>query len=67
MPFILAVSGAPSPLVLFSGLSAILVECLVSVFESPSCFPDVVVLSPGVLDEAAYPMLAEQPLLKDLV
>lgn len=37
-----------------------------SVFESPSCFPDVVVMSPGVLDEAAYLMLAEQPLLKDL-
>ena len=52
---------------LFSGLSAILVECLVSVFESPSCFPDVVVLSPAVLDEAAYPMLAERHLVNDLV
>lgn len=30
-----------------------LVECLVSVFESPSCFPDCVPMSPADLDVAA--------------
>jgi len=54
VPFDFAVSGIPSPLVLFSGLFVISVECLVSVFDRPSCLPDCVVLSPAGFDEAAY-------------
>lgn len=53
VPFNLAVSGAPSPFVLFSGLPAMSVECLVSVFERPSCLPLWVDASPDFLDAAA--------------
>ena len=40
MPFDLEVSGVPSPFLLFSGSLPMSVECLVSVFDKPSCFPD---------------------------
>lgn len=54
VPFDLEVSGVPSPFVLLSGLLVMSVECLVSVFVKPSCFPDCEFLSPGSLDAAAY-------------
>ena len=48
VPFDFAVSGAPSPFLLLSGSFAMSVECFVSVFDSPSCLPDCVDMSPGV-------------------
>ena len=54
VPLLFDVSGVPSPFLLLSGSFAISVECLVSVFEKPSCLPDIVVVeSPGVLAAAA--------------
>ena len=48
VPFIFAVSGAPSPFLLLSGSLVISVECFVSEFDSPSCLPDCeVVIPPG--------------------
>jgi len=40
VPFALAVSGIPSPLLLCSGSLVMSVECFVSVLLKPSCFPD---------------------------
>lgn len=54
LPCNFAVSGAPSPLVDFSGSLAGSVECFVSVFDSPACLPDCeLTISPGVLEAAA--------------
>lgn len=53
VPLDLDVSGVPSPLVLFSGLLVMSVECLVSLFVRPSCLPDCVVLSVGASLAAA--------------
>lgn len=54
VPFNLAVSGTPSPFLLLSGSFEMSTECLVSVFESPSCLPDCVVRSPVSLEDAPY-------------
>ena len=54
VPFALAVSGVPSPFLLFSGSLVRSVECLVSVFDSPSCLPDCVFLEPAGLEEAGW-------------
>ena len=54
VPFSFAVSGPPVGLVLFSGLPAMSVECLVSVLESPSCFPDCVLRLPAGFAVAPY-------------
>ena len=40
-PFVLDVSGVPSPFLLFSGLLVRSMECLVSVLLKPSCLPDI--------------------------
>ena len=53
VPLLLAVSGLPSPFLLFSGLLDMSVECFVSVFEIPSCFPDIIFLLPGGFDAVA--------------
>lgn len=47
VPLDFAVSGPPSPFLLFSESLARSVECLVSVLEIPSCLPEIVVMSPG--------------------
>ena len=52
VPFSLAVSGPPVGFVLLSGLFAIFVECLVSLFERPSCLPDCTFLLPACFDVA---------------
>jgi hypothetical protein len=51
VPFALAVSGVPSPFVLFSSL-LMSVECLVSALLSPSCFPDWEFAPPAGLEAA---------------
>jgi len=53
VPFILAVSGAPSAFELFSEFPAISVECLVSVFDRLSCLPLCVFASPDCFEAAA--------------
>lgn len=53
VPFALAESGVPSPFVLFSGSLVRSVECLVSVFDKPSCLPDWVFWEPAGLEVAA--------------
>jgi len=47
VPLDFAVSGTPSPFLLLSGSLTRSVECLVSVFDKPSCLPEIVVISPG--------------------
>lgn len=54
MPFDFAVSGMPSPFLLVSGSFVMSVECLVSAFDNPSCFPDWVFMLPAGLDAAGY-------------
>lgn len=54
VPFDFDVSGVPSPFLLFSGSLVMSVECLVSVLEIPSCFPDWTAWLPAGLDAAGY-------------
>jgi hypothetical protein len=52
VPFALAESGVPSPFLLVTGSFIRSVECLVSVFDKPSCLPDCVFLEPAGLEVA---------------
>ena len=54
VPFALPVSGVPSPFVLMVGSLVTSVECFVSVFERPSCFPLCVFLLPAGLEVEAW-------------
>jgi hypothetical protein len=54
VPFDLDDSGVPSPFCDFSGVLVKSMEYLVSVFDSPSCFPEVIPRPPGGFVAAAY-------------
>lgn len=57
VPLTLAVSGAPSPFLLVLGSLVLSSECLVSVLDKPSCFPDCVFFPPADFEAAAWDML----------
>lgn len=56
VPMDLAVSGVPSPFLLFSGSLPMSVECLVAVVERPNCLLEMAPWSPfcGSLAVAAW-------------
>lgn len=53
VPCSFAVSGPPPGFLLFSGSFAMSVECFVSVFDSPDCFPDCCPKPPDGFDGEA--------------